>query len=316
MLSICIPIYNCNVTELVTKLYNQYEKIGVSVEIICIDDCSDFSFRKKNEEICSKYGKYVQLDKNIGRSKIRNLFLKYVNQDYLLFMDCDSAVISEIFLLNYVEAIKQNNSPVICGGRIYGSIKPEKTKLLRWKYGTYRESQPYEIRYMNPNKSFMTNNFAIRKDIFAKLQFDERLSQYGHEDTLFGFQLKKNNISVLHINNPVLNNEIENNSDYLKKTEAGLINLTYILEFVGNNPELINDISILKFYSKCKKTGLLYILYPLFLICGSLINKLLSKGFANLFLFDFYKLGYFAVQMKKKKEIISNATNLRMLSRK
>ncbi len=33
----------------------------------------------------------------------------------------------------------------------------------------------------------MTNNFLIQQVLLAKIKFDERLNQYGHEESLFGF---------------------------------------------------------------------------------------------------------------------------------
>jgi hypothetical protein len=190
---------------------------------------------------------------------------------------------------------------VICGGRIYDKTKPKRNKRLHWKYGMFKESQPCSKRQMNPNKSFMTNNFIIKREILEKLKFDERLSQYGHEDTLFGFQLKINDVAVKHIDNPVLNGCLEDNSEYIKKTEAGLLNLVYVLDFTGHDPEIIKDITILKYYNKCKSIYLTGIIIGVFNIFKPLIKFILSLGIANLFLFDFYKLGYFARQMKKKK---------------
>jgi Glycosyl transferase family 2 len=300
MLSICIPIYNYDVTSLVRELSVQANKLGIQYEIICIDDYSEKSFIALNEVDCSKYGKYFQLNKNIGRSKIRNLFLNYSKFDYMLFLDCDSIIISDNFIENYFTILKKQKPEVICGGRIYQKIKPERQKRLRWKYGLIKESQPLEIRQMDPNKSFMTNNFVVSRKLLGNLKFNEQLRQYGHEDTLFGFQLKKNNISIKHIENPVLNGGLEVNSEYLKKTEAGLLNLIYVIDYTGNDPELINDITILKYYQKVKKKHLTGMIVTVFYMFGTSIKYLLSKGIANLFLFDFYKLGFFATQMRLK----------------
>ena len=57
---------------------------------------------------------------------------------------------------------------------------------------------------------------------FKKISFNERLSGYGHEDTLFGYELNKNNIQIHHIDNPVLNGHLDTNEAFLLKTEEGL----------------------------------------------------------------------------------------------
>ena len=294
MLSICIPIYNFDVTGLVVTLHQQAVRQNIAAEVVCIDDCSDEAFRAINKDICNTYGKYIQLEENVGRAKIRNLFLQYAIYDYLLFLDCDSVLIASNFVKKYADAIIKSNAKVLCGGRIYNDIKPSKQKLLRWKYGHKKESMPVEVRLRNPNKSFITSNFAISKNTLANFKFDERLVQYGHEDTLFGFQLKENHIKILHIDNPILNGYLEDNDEFITKTELGLDNLVCILQFLNYDPEFIRDVNILKFHQKCRKYRLDLVIIFLFSFLKPVLRLNLSKGFANLFWFDFYKLGYFS----------------------
>ena len=66
-----------------------------------------------------------------------------------------------------------------------------------------------------------------------KVKFDERITKYGHEDTLFGFELKKNNTQITHIDNPVINGNLETNEEFIEKTEEGLLNLLKIVEFLS-----------------------------------------------------------------------------------
>jgi hypothetical protein len=293
MLSICIPVYNFNVSELVSALHQQIRTLNAPVEIICIDDCSEGSFRFSNSAACYNLCRYVQLDKNIGRAKIRNLFLLYSGFDYMLFLDCDSIVFKKDFIQNYINTINKNKPLVICGGRIYSEHAPERKKILRWKYGISRESLPLEKRQYNPNKSFMTNNFVIKKSVLENIRFDERLTLYGHEDTFFGYSLKKNGIPVTHSDNPVLNGFVEDNKDYIKKTEEGLKNLQKIIEFSGSDNELINDIALLKYHRTLLKWKLLWLVKTGYCILKPLLKNLLVSGWANMSVFNFYKLGYF-----------------------
>src|SRR5690606_8700430 len=48
---------------------------------------------------------------------------------------------------------------------------------------------------------------------------------YGHEDTYFGYQMEMKKIPVVHIENPVLHNKLEDNLMFLSKTEMALDNL-------------------------------------------------------------------------------------------
>jgi len=295
MISICIPVYNFDVTSLVGELSEQAKSLNKPYEIIVIDDCSDDKYKAINRIACENYI-YIGLEENIGRSKIRNLFLRYSRYDYLLFIDCDSIIESSDFLLKYFEIIKQNPS-VVCGGRIYKKFRPVRDKMLRWKYGLLRESRPFDVRKKFPHKSFMTNNFLIGRKILAEIRFDERITKYGHEDTLFGYSLKKENILIDHIDNPVVNGDLENNTEYLNKTAEGIGNLVNIMEVTNFDEDLINFITILRIHSKVRKMG--KIIKLSFIMFKPLIVFLLSKGFVNLYLFDFYKLG---ILIEKNKE--------------
>ncbi|MDR1346867.1 MAG: hypothetical protein LBJ63_00315, partial [Prevotellaceae bacterium] len=76
---------------------------------------------------------------------------------------------------------------MICsGGRIYEKEQPRGKKYLHWKYGMRREAIPAEKRGENSNLGFMTCNFLIDKSLLEKNPFNEDLTGYGHEDTLFG----------------------------------------------------------------------------------------------------------------------------------
>jgi len=295
MISICIPVYNYNITALINELSKQINSLNIQCEIIVIDDGSDRN-KQINKTVCKEHT-YIELPKNIGRAKIRNLFLKYAKYEYLLFLDCDSLIKSPSFLSNYLEIIKEKPK-IVCGGRVYETDRPGRDKRLRWKYGILRESQPCAERRKYPNRSFMTNNFLISKNVFEKIKFDERIVKYGHEDTLFGFALKKNNIKIHHIDNPVINGDIELNNVYLDKTKEGIINLIEILNFTKYDKDLINDIKILRFYRKIKKME--KIVYLSFIISKPLIVFLLTRGYISLMLFDYYKLGILIENIRKK----------------
>jgi hypothetical protein len=288
MITVCIPVYNYNITALINELSDQAESLSLQYEIIIIDDCSR-DFKVMNKSACNNYT-YIELSENIGRAKIRNLFLKYAKYKYLLFLDCDSIIGTSGFLSKYAEIIKEAPN-VVCGGRIYNATRPGRDKMLRWKYGISRESRPCKVRQKFPGQSFMTNNFLIDRKILDEIRFDERIIRYGHEDTLFGFSLKKRNIAITHIDNPIINGDLEQNSDYLNKTKDGILNLIDILNYTNYDKELIEDITLLRFYYKAG--NVVKIIKGLFVLFKPFIVFLLAKGYISLYLFDFYKLGIF-----------------------
>lgn len=308
MLTICIPVFNFNITSLVNELSNQARLLQIPYEIIVIDDCSA-NFRDINKKSCEQFT-YIEQHENIGRTRIRNLFVQYATYNYLLFLDCDSLIDTPDFILKYVEVIKQNLS-VVCGGRVYEKHKPKKNKMLRWKYGIFKESQPYAIRQQFPYKWFMTNNFLISKKILEEIPFDERINLYGYEDLVFALALKKKNIPVTHINNSVLNGHLETNSEYLSKTKEAMMNLAHILNLSEQPQELIHNITLLKFYNKIKKIKN-FVTLP-FVVLRPGIEFLLTKGYISLGLFNYYKLCIF---MKALNNIPQHSSAVNSFQRK
>jgi GT2 family glycosyltransferase len=299
MLSICIPIYNYNVQKLVRDLHSQASALKNNFEIICIDDCSDANFKNQNKPITGlSQVKYAELNENIGRSKIRNLFLKHVSYDHLLFLDCDVEIISESFVKDYIKSIT-SDSKLICGGLSYSSKKPPRTFRLRWKYGRVKEVVSTENRLKDPHKSFKTVNFLIKKEVFETIQFDETITSYGHEDTWFGYQLKKNGVQIKHINNPVLHTQLETNEQFIFKTEQSIKNLIRINN-MANDPEFEKSITLLQTYRKLKSIKIVFLLELLFWISKPAIRKLLVLGFTNTNLFASYKLGFLTQSINKK----------------
>ncbi len=300
MISICIPIYNFDVKPLVSELDRQAGQCGIDYELILIDDASAEKHKKGNKDIFKKYN-YTELSENIGRARIRNLFPEKAKYDYLLFLDCDSLIIRNDFIQKYVNEISNAEKDIICGGRIYEKEAPGRNRYLRWKYGIQKESQSAEVRKQFPNRSFMTNNFLIRKNIFSNIRFEESLSQYGHEDTLFGYELKKAGIPITHIDNPTGNGDIEENGIYLEKTRKGLYNLAYITKLLNFDEDFISEVKLLDFYAKMEKSGMAGFFHLLFRISRSILEFILKKGIVSLPLFDFYKWGYLREGMKHKQ---------------
>ncbi|MBK5269856.1 MAG: glycosyltransferase family 2 protein [Bacteroidia bacterium] len=286
MLSVCIPVFNNDITKLVHDLQLQFP---AEAEIILIDDCSDDSFKTQYRNLQNEKIRVVLLNENIGRARIRNLFLKFAQYDNLLFLDSDSMIVQSDFLKKYIKCI-QNNYAVVCGGRIYSTKIEDKKYLLHWKYGVTRESKTEGVRNLQPYRSFMTNNFMIQKKVFQQIHFNDKLTGYGHEDTLIGFELMKAGIRIEHINNPVLHGQLETNKEFLEKTKSSISNLLLILKEVDNDPDFINNVSLLKTFFHFRKKGLypiLYILSPLFI---PIVTFIIRSGFINLRLFDLYKL--------------------------
>ncbi|NMR33575.1 glycosyltransferase family 2 protein [Chryseobacterium aquaticum] len=297
-LSVCIPVFNFDVRELVFELKREVKEQNINAEIILIDDASSHQFKTINNEILSQVNNFIFLEKNIGRSKIRNLFLEYVEGDYLLFLDCDGKIVNSDFLSIYIEYLKNNTkTDVLYGGRIVAKTLFNKKYILRWKFATERENLPVNKRREKPYLSFQTNNFIIKKEIFAKVQFDPEFENYGYEDLLFAMDLKSEHVTIDHIDNPIFNNDLENNEAYLKKVEESVESLAKMLKKHSLRPK-ISEIKLVSAYNFISKTYSNTFLLFLFSLIENTFKKNLLSDNPNLRNLDFYKLGLLFRKMK------------------
>ncbi len=303
MLSILIPVFNFNIVSLVTELHRQATDASIPFEIIVLDDCSSALLRDQNQDVAHLSGvRFYVLDKNIGRSRIRNRLAEMAVYNSLLFMDCDSEVFSGFYISNYLAYCGEKM--VVCGGRVYNEEPPEEPEyLLRWLYGMKRERIPDYIRNLSPYRSFMTNNFLIDKSVCLQIQFDESIIQYGHEDTLFGLELKKRGIPIKHINNPLYHVGLEISSQFLRKTSEAIENLLTLLHDGKIRKDDVKDIRLLKAYQFIKKFNLIgiYLFFYSF-ISNQVMRNLLGSN-PSVFAFDLYKLSLISQRIKKRKAL-------------
>ncbi len=298
MLSICIPVYNYDVRPLVNKLIKQLDSLSEKIEILIGDDGSKENIIQINSELeCFDQVKIIQAKKNIGRAAIRNLIAGLSKFNYLLFLDCDSDI-DNLFINNYLIFIN-DNTEVICGGTLHPEKCPSLEQKLRWKSGRIREDIKASKRSINPFVNFTSNNFIIKRELFESIKFNERIRKYGHEDTLFGIDLEYNKARILHIDNPAIHLGIDFNDDYINKTQQAIENVFFIMHHSNYNQQLLNRITLLRYYQKLKKLKLNRIIKILFNIAEPIIKKNLFSGNPSLFLFDCFKLGHLAIIDKK-----------------
>ncbi len=302
MISVCIPVFNHDVSGLVEALHRQFSQLGIPEEIILIDDASGEKIREINRRIPDEIATLIELDRNTGRSRIRNRFAEQAKHPYLLFLDCDCEIPTERFLYEYLEAIRMHPGRVICGGVMYDPVKPGRSRILHWKYGTKKESRSAGIRNSDPNRSFMSASFVIPRTLFEKIRFDERLTAYGHEDSLFGYRLSELGHTIFHMDNPVIHRGLENNRAFLDKTDEGLRNLVAITGYVDSHPRFTESITLLHYAGRLQEKKMAWMVRIPYFVFGSLLRKLLCTGFAGLHLYAFYKMGrYLEIREKKQK---------------
>jgi glycosyltransferase involved in cell wall biosynthesis len=229
MLSILIPVYNYDVSALVEALHKQCLEIEIEFEIICLDDASR-QFIDENKKIQQFINtSFIVLESNIGRSAIRNLLARKAQYENLLFLDADTIPVNPQFIATYVSEVN-NAKKIVYGGILYQTAEPKKEAILRWLYGKKREALSVEQRNRNPYISFLTLNFLIKKSVFSTVKFNESLPNLRHEDTLFSYELMRNQIEIAHIKNPVYHLGIEDSLAFLRKSEEAVVGLKNLVD--------------------------------------------------------------------------------------
>jgi len=302
MLSVCIPVYNESVEALVKALFYQKNKLGELIGIIVIDDCSENRFKEQNRKLGKYIDIYIELEENIGRPKIRNLFAKYATKPNLLFIDSDSLIHDSEFLSKYIKVLNENSGSVIVGGALYSDKKPPKNKMLKWKYGSLVESKTAEERTKFPYRSFLTKNVVIPLDVLRRIPFYEGLNTYGHDDTFMGYELKKAKINIIHIDNYVVNSDdLDDNDLFLKKSIEAVQGVFFVLKQVNGDVGFREDIKLLRVVDRIYELKLSGTVLSIFRIVNPFIEFFLKNGLPSVFLLNLVKL-YHALNLSLKPE--------------
>jgi len=293
-ISLLIPVYDYDIVALVHSMKSALGKVPEFCEILIGDDGSSAEFRKKYRSLEGDGVKVISSEKNIGRAAIRNRLALEAQGDFLLFIDADVMLpgTAEAYILKWLPMIAV--SRVLCGGKLYHESPPgDPDKLLRWKYGKKKEQLKATERNKHPHASFSTFNVLIDKSVFSKIRFNEELKQYGHEDTLMGYQLKKAGIDIFHIDNGLMHEGLESNKEFLNKTKLGIENLSKLFDNVTDKKAFSETVKILRVYNRLKLLRLTRILAGIFIRYRDRMEIRLDSSNISLRLFGFYKICMF-----------------------
>ena len=284
--SVLIPNYNNVCVELVTVLQRQAEAQGISYEILVADDASPMKEAiRQNEDINAlPHCRYIVKETNSGSAATRNFLGAQSQYPWLLFLDCDISIPDDHFLERYVT---DDHEGVVNGG-IRITDDDGLRHNLRYLYEKAAEpAHTAEKRQANRYQEFRSTNFMIERRVFEKCRFDERFTRSGYEDVLFGKMLSQQQVSVTHIDNPVMMTEFEPNADYVRKIERSLRTLyTFRNELRGYSRILTFDSGI----HIGAVRGMIRLWHRLF---GGLERRNLCGKRPCLKLFNLYRLGYY-----------------------
>lgn len=224
IISIILPVHNTSpyLEECLNSILNQSFK---DYELICVDDgSSDNSY-----EILKKYEKIITNCKvihqeNQGVATARNLGLKNVTGDYIVFIDSDDYIKPNYLEKLYNEICRTNSDVVICNFyRYYENSNLKLPVILKKSSGIYSN---YDIlKSLIPDNlihSYLWNKLW-KKELFDNLEFPnikyEDISIMCYlfykakkvsiiDDALYYYRIRKTSI--------VRNYSISTQNDYVK----------------------------------------------------------------------------------------------------
>ena len=309
-LSILLPSYNNVCVSLVQVLQRQADALSGKLdkpfryEIIVADDGStDAACIDANRVIGDMlHCRYLRMEQNVGRAQIRNVLISESRGDYVLLIDSDLFLCDDNYLYKYATS----TADVVYGGtRIGGEgfamvdneANTENLKgNLRYIYEKKAEpSHRAVFRQLRPNQEISVCNLYARRDIMEAHPFDSRFKAYGYEDVLFGKRLAESGIEVTHIDNPVLINEFESNSVFVKKTEEAILTLCRFEQDLEGYSNLKTKVTTLGRYIPLSLFRLWH------RIMKNKEKRNLTGSKPSLLLFKLYKLGFFLENRKVKK---------------
>lgn len=309
-MSILLPSYNNVCVSLVQVLQRQADALRGKLdkpfryEIIVADDCStDAACIDANRVIGDMlHCRYLRMEQNVGRAQIRNVLISESRGDYVLLIDSDLFLCDDNYLYKYATS----TADVVYGGtRIGGEgfamVDNEANTAnlkgnLRYIYEKKAEpSHRAAFRQLRPNQEISVCNLYARRDIMEAHPFDSRFKAYGYEDVLFGKRLAESGIEVTHIDNPVLINEFESNSVFVKKTEEAILTLCRFEQDLEGYSNLKTKVTTLGRYIPLSLFRLWH------RIMKNKEKRNLTGSKPSLLLFKLYKLGFFLENRKVKK---------------
>ena len=307
-ISLLIPVCNYDIVALVHSMRGALEKVPEFCEILIGDDASSPEYKSKFLSLEGTGVRVISSEKNIGRAATRNRLAMEATGDYLLFIDADMMLsgTAESYLLKYIATM--GTEQVICGGITYSGSPPgDPDKLLRWKYGKWREEKKASERNKRPYTDFSTFNVLIAKSVFSKIRFFEDLRQYGHEDTLLSYQLKNAGINIFHIDNSLLHEGLESNREYLDKIKLSIENLSMLYDKVTDKKAFCNTLTMLRSYRRLRFFRLSLLLAAVFIRYRERMEMSLESGKRSKYFFVFYRMSMFCTyrEIHRRKNIMA-----------
>ena len=255
-LALLLPVYRHFPEKLLNEAYRQMGDLEFPTAIYILDDGSPEPLPELERWSGKRENTYFhRRTPNSGRSAARNYLASWAQAEYLHFLDDQLLVTSPEF---WAQLWEQRLPLGVVFGAAYPPDAPAPGTELRWKVARWREFGSFPPA--DPYASFKSGHFLAHHSVLQKVQFDEALTGYGHEDTLLGLALKEKKIPLEGLDLPVYNAHLDTNSAFLEKVEQSLHNLLFIAHRYPYYISYFRLLRLLRFLQRWQVAGLLQVL--------------------------------------------------------
>lgn len=293
MISILIPTYDYTCYKLVYDLHEQAEALGVPYEIIVAEDGSRSPVNIiANHKITdmSNCIHYIRKE-NIGLAATRNELASMAKYDWMVILDSDAKVEKSDFVRTYLNNI--GKAEVVVGGLYHQEKNYDPHRSLRFKYEKKADQLRCAAeRSKKPYSQLSCFNIMLHKSTFMDILFDKDCKEYGYEDALFGMELARRGVSILHIDNALMHDGLDTNESFIKKSETALRTLLSLNGRMGGGSHVENA------YNRLKHLHLAWAAACVYHVFGGVMRRSLLRSNPSLTIFSVYKLGYFSALHK------------------
>ncbi len=263
MLSICITTRNTLIEELVTRLCEQAKAISCQAEICVMENSSEKSIQKQNERNSKTQNiRYFFTNDYLSHNKMRNQLADKARGSYILFLKGDNHITHKKYL-NLFEEVMQPGM-MVHGGITASGVKPAEAYQLHWQAMHNLLSNHSDDRNEHPYFHLNTDNLMGPRGLFLQFPFPENDDLGGLLP--YSFELKRNKIPVIHIDNPVSTSIFLSNKRFLAVSRKQMSQTAIWLEKISEaEKEHINlaEYTHLKRLQKFKLFRLFMLVYRL-----------------------------------------------------
>lgn len=181
LLSIIIPVYN--VEKYLTKcLKSVFKNLPIKTEVIVINDGSPDNSEQIIQEFSKKHKEIVYIKKeNGGLSSVKNLGLKQAKGKYIIFLDSDDYISSNMYSTMLKKIIDKHADIVYCD--VLMTYEDNSVKYITMKNCSHDDAL---MQILDGNLMAASWNKMVKKELYDNLSFPEGLN---NEDVAVSPQL-------------------------------------------------------------------------------------------------------------------------------